>query len=431
MSGAQYVVVHNRYKKTKKRVMISNKSKPEPNHIMLYKWQNMLDFVANLFGVQSSRITRIDHETIDTILENNNTSLDYNKVNEVGNGSLDEMVIGEGETLAIENLKSDQWPYHQDHPKAYLGMPIKWPDNEIFGTLTIMDQKAQNFTDRYYKILSTFKDMVNTDLALLLESDTYAQKSKFAGGKMPMLKTGVCLYDENGIVKSWNQSAIDILGYKASEVLNSKVKMIFPMLKHLEQRQILSVVSKDQEVKILLVELDQLIVESDMKLNVIAFTDQTEINSYQNNLGGELHKDEETGLYNQSSIEDILTQENKRSLRYQQDLSIIVIQIDGYNFIETLHGDGSLDLIVQTLAIILKNETRDVDSIGRLAEDIFIISLPSTNRKSAAGVARRIERVTSRYSDEETPFTITAIEHQVEDSVSDWLELTHRILAQK
>lgn len=423
MSVAQYVVVNNRHKKEEQSVMITNRTKPEPSRIMLLKWQNMLDFVANLFGVQASRITRIDHDSIDTLLVNTRAKIEADRTEKIGTGTLDEVVIGDRSTVAVENANEEGWTNTFEQPKAYLGMPIEWPDEEVFGTLSILDEKAHIFTDRYHKILTSFKEMVNTDLALLMQSDEYSRRTTYTGGQLPSVKTGICLHNDDRIITSWNLSATDILGYSSDELLGKPIRIVFPMIDQVENRQVIEVVSKDQELHTLIVEKSDMLSGDGQITHVISFTDQTELMALRNKVNGELHKDEQSGVYNHHSMIDILNQEAKRALRYKQALSIIAIRIDGHNFIEEIHGEGSLELIVQTLAIILKNETRDIDSIGRLTDELFIISLPSTNIKAATNVADRIRKVAQRYSDDDTPFTISTGEMEVEVLAEDWLEV--------
>jgi diguanylate cyclase (GGDEF)-like protein/PAS domain S-box-containing protein len=362
---------------------------------------------------------------------NARATINLKKTDKLGQGTLDEVVIGDRSTVAIEDPNDASWILSNEQPKAYLGMPIEWPDKEVFGTLSIMDEKAHIFTDRYHKILSSFKQMVNTDLALLMESDEYSRRSTYVGSQLPRIKTGICLYDEAGKIVSWNKSAKDILGYEEDELVGKPIRVVFPMIDQIEERHIFDVVSKSQELHTLSIEKSNMLSGDGQLTHVLSFTDQTELMMLQNRFSGDLHKDAQTGVFSHHSMIDVLNQETKRALRYKHDLSIIAVTIDGYNFIEEVHGEGSLELVVQTLAIILKNETRDIDNIGRLTDELFIITLPSTPIKAATSVANRIMRVAKRYSDDETPFTISTGVHMVESMPENWLELAFDLVQLK
>ena len=36
---------------------------------------------------------------------------------------------------------------------SYLGVPISWPDGEIFGTICVLDRQSNGYSDLYLKLL--------------------------------------------------------------------------------------------------------------------------------------------------------------------------------------------------------------------------------------------------------------------------------------
>jgi len=414
MSARQTVMVHNARTKTDTCVAISAIEKPQPNKIMLLKWQNMLEFVANLLGVTMSKITRIDQVSIDVILTNSQATTP-NSRHQLGGRSLDETLISQGQRLVVEDTSiSDHWQGCVALPTAYLGLTIQWPDKEVFGTLAIEDTKVHKFSDSSHKLIASFRDIINTDLALLMKSDDYNMPS------IAPIKTGICLFNASNLICSWNKSAELILTYEVEEVIGKPISFIFPMIDKINEPGLHMVVTANHELKGLYIEKSMMLDGAGDDLKVLSFSDQTEHLSQNTGGVGELHRDEQSGLYNHHSIVELLNQEVKRAHRYRHPLTLVAVRIDGYEFIEGIHGEGSLDLIIQTLAIILKNETRDVDGIGRIANDLFVVSLPNTDYKSGTIVAKRISKVSARYSDDETPFTVTTACMEVTEPVVDW-----------
>ncbi len=236
------------------------------------------------------------------------------------------------------------------------------------------------------------------------------------------MKTGICLYDQANKICSWNQSAEEILGYRSAEILGKPVTFVFPIMDIMNIRGIYEVMTSNHQLIRLQTEKSELFLEDNRVVRVLSFSHQGP--SFNRIIGDEevYQKDVQSGLYDHRSIVALLDEATKIAMRRKQPLAVVVVEIDGYALIEEKHGTGSTELIVQTMAIILKNETRDVDCIGRLSESIFVVGLPSAGSKAAGHVAARINRVASRYSDDEMPFVINTAYTEVTGIKQDWYE---------
>ncbi len=53
---------------------------------------------------------------------------------------------------------------------SYLGLPITWPDGEVFGTVCLLDNKETHFSAAYIDLLTQGKKHIETDLQLLVAS---------------------------------------------------------------------------------------------------------------------------------------------------------------------------------------------------------------------------------------------------------------------
>lgn len=411
-------------------------AKPELTQIVLSKWQNMLDFTANLFGVKVSMITRVQNHAIETILSNKGSEEDVVRVQKIGEGSFCDTVIHNGAPLAVENVFNDEkWKKSSQNRVAYLGVPIRWPDDEIFGTLTIENDQPLIFTDRYKDIMSSFEEIMNTDLALLMESSAFDRRSTFHSMSIHHIKSAIIIYDRTNVIRSFNEVAETITNYNKEEVIGHTIQSLLTSLnlgEKVQSGKLYEIDCKKGTKKIILVDLSVMNGPDDEPLNIMSFTDQSHYMELQTKQLVETSIDDTTGVYNNIGITDLLNNEAKRAGRYKHALSIVVARIDGYSMIDKVHGEGKSELILQTLAIILKNETRDVDMIGRLSDDIFIVVLPETSIKAASIVSKRITKAALNYSDEDTPFTVSlaidAVDHYEE---IDWHDKAVKLLSEQ
>ncbi|MBU4379688.1 MAG: GAF domain-containing protein, partial [Proteobacteria bacterium] len=91
----------------------------------------------------------------------------------LGLGLYCETVVGTRDILNIPDaLADEQWKSNPDIRRgmvAYLGMPLKWPDGEIFGTICVLGREAHPFLDLHIEILAHLRMAVETDLHMLSE----------------------------------------------------------------------------------------------------------------------------------------------------------------------------------------------------------------------------------------------------------------------
>ncbi|MBU6451667.1 MAG: GGDEF domain-containing protein [Cyanobacteria bacterium REEB67] len=96
------------------------------------------------------------------------------------------------------------------------------------------------------------------------------------------------------------------------------------------------------------------------------------------------------GCYNLRYLVRKLVHELKRSKRYNRPTALIMVGIDGFDRIEPEYGELAADKVVFTVIEFLLGVTRsDIDLVGRLADDRYILVLPETPGKGAAIMAER------------------------------------------
>ncbi|MDI6786332.1 MAG: diguanylate cyclase [bacterium] len=100
--------------------------------------------------------------------------------------------------------------------------------------------------------------------------------------------------------------------------------------------------------------------------------------------------DELTGLYNYRYFSSKLDSEILRSQRYKRVFSLIIMDIDDFKLINDNYGHKQGDVVLKTLAKIMKDTTREVNILARYGGEEFTIILPEENIRGAMVVAERI-----------------------------------------
>lgn len=102
------------------------------------------------------------------------------------------------------------------------------------------------------------------------------------------------------------------------------------------------------------------------------------------------HVDELTCLPNRRQIIKNLQNEVDRAERYKTSLSISMVDIDHFKNVNDSYGHTVGDQVLFKLANILQNSIRNPDTVGRYGGEEFLVVLPNTKLKHAAGQAARI-----------------------------------------
>lgn len=124
---------------------------------------------------------------------------------------------------------------------------------------------------------------------------------------------------------------------------------------------------------------------------VISFTDITEIKQKSNLLEYQANHDQLTGLYNRQKFQSIFSKEINRTLRYKDELSLIMFDIDFFKIINDTFGHEVGDKVLCDVSKVLQNSIRQSDSAVRWGGEEFIILLPETSLENATAVAHKIK----------------------------------------
>ena len=99
-----------------------------------------------------------------------------------------------------------------------------------------------------------------------------------------------------------------------------------------------------------------------------------------------------TGLLNRRAILNKLDEYIANTRRYEDNLSVLMLDIDHFKRINDKYGHVTGDDVLERVASLLQKRIRDTDTAGRYGGEEFLITLPKTDLSSALIVAERIRR---------------------------------------
>lgn len=99
-----------------------------------------------------------------------------------------------------------------------------------------------------------------------------------------------------------------------------------------------------------------------------------------------------TGAWNRRSLDQEFPRLVARSLRKQESLSVIMLDVDYFKAINDEYGHQAGDEVLRQLVIIAKAEIRNDDYLARYGGEEFCVLLTSTNQVKAKNLAERLRR---------------------------------------
>ena len=97
-----------------------------------------------------------------------------------------------------------------------------------------------------------------------------------------------------------------------------------------------------------------------------------------------------TELYNHRYFQDMMKKQVDTSRRYEQEFSLIIVDIDFFKKFNDTYGHQVGDAVLRTVAQILKKNTRATDYVCRYGGEEMSIILPQTSKEEAMVNAQRI-----------------------------------------
>jgi len=143
--------------------------KHEIPHDYLERWQKTLDITAAILEVPAALIMRVWPEQIEVLVSSVSEGNPYeeHEMANLGSGLYCETVMAtRGQLLVPNALEDPHWDHNPDiklNMVNYLGVPLLWPDDSVFGTMCVLDSKTRHYSALYQSLLWQLKALIEGD----------------------------------------------------------------------------------------------------------------------------------------------------------------------------------------------------------------------------------------------------------------------------
>jgi PAS domain S-box-containing protein len=191
------------------------------------KWQEFVNLLAEIMNVPSASIMRVDPPHIKVFVSSTS------KGNPCEPGALDtgpycETVMRTGQPLLVPDaLENEAWkanPHVRLGMISYLGVPIAWPDGRLFGTICVRDNKRNEYSGAYLKLLLHFRDMLQTDLKSFVT--LHSQLEQYEAKIRRLVDAniiGIIIWDIEGRILEANDAFLSMGGYDRMDLISGRL----------------------------------------------------------------------------------------------------------------------------------------------------------------------------------------------------------------
>lgn len=147
-------------------------------------------------------------------------------------------------------------------------------------------------------------------------------------------------------------------------------------------------------------------------------------------------RDELTGLYNRRYFMEALERETSRTVRYDTQLVLCMLDLDHFKTINDTFGHPAGDEVLSTIGAMIQEDVRFSDMVCRYGGEEFAVILPNTDLENAYAACERFrERVAEHpfsYKDERIRLTVSigmaSLENLTEGTAEELVNMADKAL---
>jgi PAS domain S-box-containing protein len=195
---------------------------------IIRKWQEIVNLLAEIMHVPSASIMRVDPPHIKVFVSSTSEGNPCEPC-ALDTGPYCETVMKTGQPLLIPDaLENEAWkanPHVRLGMISYLGVPIGWPNGRIFGTICVRDNKRNEYSEAYLKLLLHFRDMLQADLKSLarLHGEIEERETKIRR-LVDSNIMGVFIWDFDGRILEANDEFFRMVSYDREDLVSGRIR---------------------------------------------------------------------------------------------------------------------------------------------------------------------------------------------------------------
>ena len=192
------------------------------------KWQEIVDLLAEIMHVPSASIMRVEPTQLKVLVS---SASEGNPCvpDSVDTGPYCAAVLKSRRPLRVSDaLRNRAWrsnPHVKSGMISYLGVPISWHDGRTFGTICVRDNKKNEYSEAYLKLLLHFRDVLQSDLKSLARlHGEIEQREAMIRRLVDANIIGIFVWDAEGRILDANDAFLRLIQYDREDLVAGRVR---------------------------------------------------------------------------------------------------------------------------------------------------------------------------------------------------------------
>jgi PAS domain S-box-containing protein len=195
------------------------------------KWQEIVDLLAAIVHVPSALIMRVEPPYIKVFVSSESEGNPYepDELAPLNTGLYCETVMKTRQPLLVPDALGDEaWKSNPDIKLgmiSYLGVPVSWPDGEVFGTICILDSKRNEYSELYLKLLMQWRDVLQSDLRWLTTLHRGLEEREAKIRRLVDANIiGIVIWNLQGQILDANDAFLRMVGYDREDLVSGRAR---------------------------------------------------------------------------------------------------------------------------------------------------------------------------------------------------------------
>jgi PAS domain S-box-containing protein len=108
---------------------------------------------------------------------------------------------------------------------SYLGVPISWPDGELFGTICVLDNKSNEYNNLYLKLLLQWREVLQSDLGSITRRHRELEERDAKIRRLVDSNIiGIVIWKLEGQIVDANHAFLRMVGYDLEDLVSGRVR---------------------------------------------------------------------------------------------------------------------------------------------------------------------------------------------------------------
>lgn len=272
--------------------------------------------------------------------------------------------------------------------QAYLGRRLGGMDAELIGIICVLFKQPLQQPGFASTALRIFANRASAEIKRI-DADRQIQHQ---ASLLDKAHDAILVRDLSGNIIYWNESAANLYGWSAADMLGHSVAMLLPddHTEHMEAEKLLlrdkewsgELTAKHKSGHVFMIESHCTLVEDDSGNPISILAIQNDI-SERKQIEHQIHQlafyDPLTSLPNRSLLTERLQQALVINHRHQYHSALLFIDLDNFKLLNDSLGHDIGDLLLQKVALRLTACVRASDTVARLGGDEFVVLLTQLN----------------------------------------------------